>query len=96
MDLEKLQQKLLAVARQDTVSDRVPYAFEQRVLAYLAGRVPVDLAAWWGQALWRAAAVCLFISIMLSFWSFFTVNGGGPVTLETAVLAAVEELSETW
>jgi hypothetical protein len=37
MQLDSLKQKLIAAARQDAPSDRVPFAFEKRIMARLAG-----------------------------------------------------------
>ena len=54
MNLSELQQKLIAAARSNPPSDAVPYAFEKRLLARLAGRPVVDNWALWSRALWRA------------------------------------------
>lgn len=96
MDLEKLREKLLLAARHEPVSDQVPYAFEQRVMARLDTHRPVDLGALWAQALWRAAAVCVAVSLLLSFWSLSSAADSGTVTLETAVMSAAEQLLNTW
>lgn len=82
-------------ARREPVSEGVPYAFEQRIMARLGGLRPLDTAVYWARALWRAAAVCLAVSVLAAFWSLSTMEGTS-VTLETAVLSAVDELSITW
>ena len=41
MNLEQLQKKLLAAARANPPADRVPYAFEKRILAQLAAQPPL-------------------------------------------------------
>nr|MBP9901087.1 hypothetical protein [Verrucomicrobiota bacterium] len=70
MNLEPLQQKLLAAARAHPPADRVPYAFEQRIRANLSTLPPVDLAALWARALWRAAVTCVAVTLLLATWSF--------------------------
>jgi hypothetical protein len=99
MKLSELERKLLTAARAHPPSDAVPYAFEQRIMARL-GPPPVrDGWADWSQALWRAAAPCVAIAILLGVWSSFT-----PATETTAadltqdfeqtVLAAVTQDNE--
>jgi hypothetical protein len=94
--LEKLHEKLLSAARQEPVSDQVPYAFEQRVMAHLATHQPVDRVGLWARALWRAAAVCVAVSVLLSFWSFSSAANPDAVSLETAVMSGAEQLMDTW
>ena len=40
MNLAELERKLIAAARANPPSDRVPYAFEKRIMARLAARSP--------------------------------------------------------
>jgi hypothetical protein len=94
MNVEELQRKLIAAARALAPSDRVPYAFEQRVLAHL--RPLPDAWAMWSSALWRAAAPCLAIVLLLGIWSWFqptTPASGTDLSeaFENTVLAAVQE-----
>jgi hypothetical protein len=96
MDLEKLREKLLLAARNEPVSDHVPYAFEQRVMACLGAHRPADPGALWARALWRAAAVCVALSLLLSFWSLSSTANSSTVTLETAVMSGAEQLIDTW
>lgn len=93
MNLLELERKLLAAARRFTPSDRVPYAFEQRVMAALPGRPGVDLYAVWARGLWRAAAPCVGVMLLLAAWSVFDPAQPVPPSdlsqeLENAVLAA--------
>lgn len=108
MELESLRQKLLAAARAQPPADRVPYAFEKRILARLAQAAVPDLPALWARALWRAAAPCVALTVLLGVWSFVGVpNNSGPSGLtdgddfaqhfEQTLLAAVEEpAEESW
>lgn len=95
MDLNELQRKLFSQARSVPPSDAVPYAFEKRVMAGLHG-APADGWLLWGRGLWRAAAACVALSLLLSLWSAWPVASKEPVTLESAVFAAAEEPSEAW
>ena len=95
MDLAELQRKLVAAARRNAPSERVPDFFEQRVLARI--RASPVLNAWdlWSRALWRAAAPCLGVMLLLAAWGWLTPapippSGDLSQELENTVLAAVE------
>ena len=99
MDLKRLEQKLLAVAKANPPSDRVPYAFEQRILARINELRLPDYGALWARALWRAVVPCTAIMLLLSAWSFFGTTANPPANdfsqeLERTVLAgAIQEQS---
>ncbi len=95
MNLTELQSKLLAVARANPPSERVPYAFEKRVLARLASQPALDRCALWARALWRAAAPCVAMTLLLGAWSLFAPApkpAGNDLSqeFENIVLAAAE------
>jgi hypothetical protein len=69
MNLDDLQQKLLAAARANSPGDRVPYAFEKRVTALLASRVAPQSLDLWVRGLWRAAVSCVAVAILCGVWS---------------------------
>ncbi len=102
MDLNDLQQKLLASARAQKPGDAVPYAFEKRILARLAGRSVTDLSAWWVRGLWRSAVSCASICVLLGAWTL--LNPAGATSdeefsqqLENTVFAAVDQdADDTW
>ena len=96
MNLAELERKLMAAARANPPSDRVPYAFEKRIMAHLAARPMSDGWELWGRALWRAAAPCVAIMLLLGAWSLFTPQASAPATdlsqdLEQTLLAAVDQ-----
>ena len=70
----------------------------------LAARPVVDDWALWARALWRAAAPCVAIMLLLSAWSFFDPQGSTPANdlsqeLEKTLLAAVDQdqtTDSTW
>jgi len=96
MNLVELQKKLVAAARFHFPSDAVPYAFEKRVMARLSARPGQDNWSLWGVALWRCAAACVAISILLTAWFVLAIHDNNSATLESTVLEAVEELSDMW
>jgi hypothetical protein len=91
MNLENLQRKLIAAARAARLSDRVPYAFEKRVMARLAEAARVDLLGAWSAALWRAAFGCLAVVALSAAFAMWT-NRERPndfsQEFETAVVAS--------
>ena len=96
MNLVELQKELVAAARIHPPSDAVPDAFEKRAMARLSARPGQDNWSLWGVALWRSAAACVAISTLLTAWSFLPLHDNNPATVESTVLEAVEELSDTW
>ena len=103
MNLEPLQQKLLAAARAHPPADRVPYAFAQRIQAHINALPPVDLAGIWARALWRAAVPCAAITLLLATWSFAPVTTSSSSTtedlsqqFEQTLLADADQLEESW
>lgn len=92
MNLEKLQDKLLAAARLNPPSDRVPYAFEKSIMARLS-KPMVDAWALWGQALWRGAAACMVAVVLLGGWSFQNESDQTDLSqdFEETVFAALDE-----
>jgi hypothetical protein len=102
MNLESLQKKLLAAARTTPPDDRVPYAFEQRILARLATQPATDVAALWARALWRAAVPCVAVTVLLVTLNFTWVStdtastGNDDVSeqFELALLASADQLED--
>jgi len=105
MKLELLQAKLMEAARTDIPSDRVPYAFEKRILARVAGLRPEDGWVLWARALWRATIPCAALMVLLIGWSIVSsspapdqtaqVNPDLGQALETTLLASVDTETET-
>jgi hypothetical protein len=96
MNLAELEQRLIAAARANPPSDRVPYAFEKRIMALLAAQPAVDAGALWARALWRAAAPCVAIMLLLGAWSWLAPQSSLPANdlsqdLEQTLLAAVDQ-----
>jgi hypothetical protein len=99
MNLDNLQNKLIAAARTAQPNDRVPYAFEKRVMARLA-EARIDLLGAWSAALWRAAIGCVAVVALASALSIW--NSPQPVEadfsqeFETAVFASAGSSDEVW
>lgn len=71
MNVSELHRKLIAAARANAPEDRVPYAFEKRIMARLAGRTAPDFATLWGHALMRAAVYSVIFMLLLAGGSYF-------------------------
>src|SRR5947209_3399296 len=100
MNLSELERKLIGAAKANPPSDRVPYAFEKRIMARLTTRPVLDAWALWSSALWRAAAPCVAIMIMLGAWSLMVPASSAPANdlsqeFENTVLAAVDQAQST-
>ncbi len=103
MNLEHLQEKLVAAARANPPASRVPYAFEKRVLANLSAVPVFDWTALWARALWRAAAPCVALTMLLGVWSFIGKNNLTAAEteefsqhFEQTMLATLDETGEVW
>src|SRR5215475_12813197 len=93
MNLDNLQRKLISAARDNPPSDRVPYAFEKCITNRIKALGKPDRWANWAQALWRAAAPCVGIALLLAAWSWIDGNSSNSgldfsQQLENTVLAA--------
>jgi hypothetical protein len=98
MKLVDLEKKLIAVARANPPSDRVPLAFEKRIMALIKGRPVQDAWAVWARALWYAAAPCVAVMLLFSGWAFVesaktnqTPTVDLAQQLDNTLLAAVDQ-----
>lgn len=96
MNLAQLERKLIAAGRAHPPDDRMPYAFEKRILARLAARPLLDGWESWARGLWRAAAACAAITLLFGAWSLLGPEGGASTgdlsqDLEQTLLAAVDQ-----
>jgi anti-sigma-K factor RskA len=71
MNLNELQKKLTAAARQQPPDDRVPYAFEKRIMALIAERTESARQMFWARGLWRAAVTCVALAVVCGAVSLF-------------------------
>jgi hypothetical protein len=101
MNIAELRRKLLAAARLNPPGDAVPYAFEKRIMARIAGHPSCDRLALWNRSLWQAAAPCVAVMLLLGLWLWVsppTENSGQTLAadLESAVYAPLDSLEDTW
>ena len=103
MKLEDLEKKLYAVARANPPSDRVPHAFEKRIMALISAQPIHDLWAAWARALWYAAAPCVAVMLLFSAWALLEQPSQPKPTIDLAqqldntLLAAVDQDNDsTW
>ena len=95
-DWQSLQSKLIAAARANPPGDRVPYAFEKRVMALLAARAATDRLALWVRGLWQAAVSCVAVALLLGAWAFFNPAASAKSddlsqNFENTLLASVDQ-----
>ena len=99
MKLDNLHQKLIAAARAEQPSDRVPYAFEKRIMARITSGSAVDTLGAWSAALWRAAVSCVVVSVVASafvLWSSAAHETDFSHEFDTAVFASAGSTDEAW
>lgn len=101
MNVSQLQEKLLASARANPPGDDVPYAFEKRIMAQLFAKPGVDILAIWNRILWRAAAPCVAVTLLLSAWTRFAQRTDSPpetlaTDLESSLYLPFDNSTETW
>jgi hypothetical protein len=93
MNFLDLHDRLIATARAIPLDERVPYLFEKRIMARLAGRAIVDPLALWSRALGRSAVFCFAIMVVLTVGSLFLPeHSGDSLTqdVERTLFAAVD------
>lgn len=101
MNWTQLHERLIAIARANPPSDAVPYAFEKRIMARLAAAGLPDRWVVWSAALWRAAAACVMIMIVLGAWTYFQSHAnltGETLSadLESTMLAGLDQPGDPW
>lgn len=69
MNIEQLYRRVIETVRSQPPNDRVPYAFEQRVMARLRELPQIDLATLWGRNLWRAAIPFACVAVAITIWT---------------------------
>jgi hypothetical protein len=82
------------IAREIPSDERVPYAFEKRIMAHLRAAPEVDVMALWARGLWRAAAPCLAVMVVASLVSisFPADTQESEIDLESAVIAPTQSV----
>jgi anti-sigma-K factor RskA len=96
MNLAELHQRLTAAARRQSPDDRVPYAFEKRIMALVAERSANSGRLLWARGLWRAAVSCVAVAAVCGAVSFFMPasadnNNDLSQDFENTLLASVEQ-----
>ena len=96
MNVKKLQQQLLAIARTTSSSERVPYGFEKRVMAHLKLAPAFDEWAFCSRVLWRVAAPCVAFMLLLLAWSWLapaskSSSNDLSVELENTLLTVADQ-----
>lgn len=86
-------EEFVRLARGLPRDERVPYAFEKRVLAHLAAAPAPDLLGLWSHALWRAVAPCLGVMLIALAISYHAAPvETDDLDLENAIIVPGEEI----
>jgi len=102
MNTDKLERKLIAAARSSAPSDAVPLAFEKRITARLGSMPAFDAWADWASALWKAAAPCVAVAIVLGVWTAVqpeVSTAGNDLAEEldnTLLVAVTQDSNNAW
>ena len=100
MNLPELHKKLIAAARSNPPSERVPFAFEKRITALLASSPALDYWAMWSRALWRGAVGCIAVVLLLgAITTFLPRNKGDDLSQDfenTMLASADQDDSSNW
>jgi hypothetical protein len=96
MNIAALHQKLIAAARLQPPDDRVPYAYERRIMALVSEHAAVSNRLLWARGLWRAAASCLALAAVCGAITFFmpvNVDSSNDLSqeFENTLLASIDQ-----
>lgn len=97
MNLAELQKKLIAAARLQKPEDRVPYAFEKRIMAHINSRAANQhWATAWTHSLWRAAVSCVVVAMLFGVWTVVEPAGSSAaddlsLDFQNTLLASVDQ-----
>ena len=99
-DDQKLD-KLLRIARSIPASDKVPFAFERRIMAQLRKPAPTDPLEVWGRIFWRVAAAGLGVALLVAVWSMAAPRSSNRTQdlandLDQTILAPFGSLAKPW
>jgi hypothetical protein len=86
------------LARSLKPDDRVPYAFEKRIMAHLRSGKIADVWSVWSGTMWRAAFSCLLICVLTGAAVTFSEATTAELfasDLERTVLAPVD-VDDSW
>src|SRR5438445_13532496 len=100
MNVVDLEKKLIQAARQDRPSEKVPYAFEKRIMAFLRPLPTPDCWGLWAGALCRPAVPCLALMVLLTTWAFIPGVKHLPASdlslvIDSTVFAAIGQAQAT-
>ena len=68
--IDTILDEMLAKTREMPADDRVPYAFEKRIMAHIKEAPETSANLWelWGHSLWRAVVPCLAVMVLVAVW----------------------------
>ena len=90
--IEDILERLLTQTRKIPTNDRVPYAFEKRIMAHIkeAPAALADVWSVWAQSLWKAVVPCLAVLVMVAVWMKAPTGATTPQDNAAPVVANFE------
>lgn len=86
-------EEFVKLARELPRDERVPYAFEKRIMAHVSPMAAQDVLSLWTRALWKAVVPCVGVMLIAVAVSFARVDDSATdieTELDNAVLIAPE------
>jgi hypothetical protein len=85
--IDTILDEMLAQTREMPADDRMPYAFEKRIMAHIkeAPATAANLWELWGLSLWRAVVPCLAVMVLVAVWMKAPGETAGIVHVEPPV-----------
>lgn len=94
MNTDSLYRTLIRAGRTDPPSEKVPYAFEKRIMAAVRGISKPDPMKGWVLGLWRAAVSFAGVAAIICVLAVRLPVAEDDSSVTTAVPAAVQEPEE--
>jgi hypothetical protein len=96
-----LRQRLIEIARHEPPVDRVPWAFEKRIMSRLLPRTGLDPWSLWNRILWRCAAPCVALTLLVGGFAWYrqhdvSTGDSFAADLETVLYAPITDSQEVW
>jgi hypothetical protein len=97
MEQPDFQRSFLKLAANLPENDRVPFAFEKRIMARLSSGPALDPLTVWGGLLWKSVLPCLGVLLLTSMLAALTTQTDPYAPdLESAVLEPIAAEYDNW
>lgn len=80
---DDIYDRFIKAARRIPSDERVPYGFENRIMARLRERPSADPLTYWTLGLWRATVPCLALMLFTTAWANFGLSDATSTQAES-------------